>query len=68
MSDRSTLSKDGESLFFSYHFLTFLYQFTVFPYPVAKGMYQSFLTKIESVGSLDSTAWSTGVHMSSRNY
>ena len=31
-------------------------------------MYQSFWTKIQSVGILDRTAWSTGAHMSCRNY
>ena len=49
-----------------------LFQFSLpFPflfYQAAQGMYQSFQTKIQSVGISDSTAWSTGAHMSSRNY
>ena len=58
-------------IFFSRPLFTFSLPFPFFLFPAAQGMFQSFRTKKQSVGVyrvLDSTAWSTGAHMSSRNY
>ena len=49
-------------------FSSFLYLFAVFIYMAAEGMYLLFRTKMQSVGTLDRTAWSTGAHKSSSNY
>ena len=51
-----------------YHFSSFVHPFPLLLCPVALGMYQSFQSKIQSVGIQDNTSWSTGVQMSSSIY